>query len=150
MPRQLTQQEREQFLADVHVAVLGVANDSGRPPLTVPVWYGYRPGGDLTFFTGSQGRRARKSRLIEKAGVLSLSVQHEQFPYKYVTVEGTVVGADRSPTADQLLAVVGRYLPAEQARGFVAAELGRSDSQLVLYTVRPDRWLTADFSEDAG
>jgi nitroimidazol reductase NimA-like FMN-containing flavoprotein (pyridoxamine 5'-phosphate oxidase superfamily) len=146
MPRPLTEQEREAFLADRHVATLSVASDSDRPPLTVPVWYGYRPGGSLTFFTGSQGRKARKSRLIEKAGVLSLSVQHEEPPYKFVTVEGTVVQTDRPPSAAQLLAIVRRYLAEEMAQAFVQSELGRADSELVLYTVRPDRWLTFDFA----
>jgi uncharacterized protein len=146
MPRPLTEQEREAFLADLHVATLSVASDSDRPPLTVPIWYHYQPGGNLTFFTGSQGRKARKSRLIAKAGVLSLSVQQEALPYKYVTVEGTVVQTDRPPTAEQLLAVVRRYLPEEMAQGFVQAELHHPQSELVLYTVRPDRWLTFDFS----
>jgi len=146
MPRPLTEHERQAFLADRHVATLSVASDSDRPPLTVPVWYGYQPGGHLTFFTGSQGRKARKSRLIEKAGVLSLSVQHEEPPYRYVTIEGTVVRTDRPPSAEQLLAIVRRYLPEGMAQGFVREELGRADSELVLYTVRPDRWLTFDFS----
>ena len=150
MPRPMTTQEREAFLADLHVAVLSVASDSDRPPLTVPIWYGYQPGGNLSVFTGSQGRKARKSRLIEQAGVLSLSVQHEAPPYKYVTVEGTVVQTDRPPSAEQLLAIVRRYVPEEMAQGFVAAELGRADSELVLYTIRPDRWLTFDFSDDAA
>lgn len=148
MPRPLTEQEREAFLADLHIAVLSIASDSDRPPLTIPVWYHYQPGGNVTFFTGSQGRKARKSRLIEKAGVLSLCVQHETPPYTYVTVEGTVVQTDRPPSAEQLLAIVRRYLPEEMAQGFVREELGRppADSELVLYTVRPDRWLTFDFS----
>jgi uncharacterized protein len=146
MPRPLTEREREAFLADPHVATLSVASDSERPPLTVPVWYHYQPGGNLTFFTGSQGRKARKSRLIEQAGVLSLSVQHEEPPYRYVTLEGTVVQTDRPPSAEQLLAIVRRYLPEEVAQGFIREELGRADSELVLYTVRPDRWLTFDFS----
>ena len=146
MPGPLTEREREAFLADLHVATLSVASDSDRPPLTIPVWYHYQPGGNVTFFTGSQGRKARKSRLIEKAGVLSISVQQEQPPYKYVTVEGTVVKTDRPPKAEQLLAIVRRYLPEEMAQGFLQEELGRPDSELVLYTVRPDRWLTADFA----
>jgi len=37
--------EREQFLAGVHVGVLGVAAGEERGPLTVPVWYDYQPGG---------------------------------------------------------------------------------------------------------
>jgi nitroimidazol reductase NimA-like FMN-containing flavoprotein (pyridoxamine 5'-phosphate oxidase superfamily) len=150
MPRQMTDQERKEFLAEPHVAVLSVASDDGRPPLTVPVWYGYHPGGNVTFFTGTQGRKARKTRLIVKAGVLSLAVQREEFPYKYVTVEGTVVGEDRPPSAEQMLAVARRYLPEEAARGFVEAELEHPSSQLVLFTIRPDRWLTADFTDEAG
>jgi hypothetical protein len=148
MPRKMTERERQEFLAEPQIGVLSVAGEDGRPPLTVPLWYGYEPGGDLTFFTGTQGRKARKTALIEKAGVLSLSVQREEFPYKYVTVECTVVQMDRPPTAEQMLAVARRYLPEEQAQGFVEAELGRPESELVLFTVRPDRWLTADFAED--
>src|SRR5829696_10502765 len=98
MPRQLTERERQEFLAGPHIGVLSVASDDDRPPLTVPVWYGYRPGGNVSFFTGTQGRKARKTKLIEKAGVLSLLVQREEFPYRYVTVEGTVVGAVRPPS----------------------------------------------------
>ncbi|HEX2740546.1 MAG TPA: pyridoxamine 5'-phosphate oxidase family protein [Rubrobacter sp.] len=146
----MTEKEREQFLAQPRVGVLSVASDNNRPPLTVPIWYGYEPGGNITFFTGTQGRKARKTELIRRAGVLSLSVQREEFPYKYVTVEGTVVGIYRPPSAGQMLAVARRYLPEEAASGFVEAELGRPSGELVLFTVRPDRWLTADFSDEAG
>jgi nitroimidazol reductase NimA-like FMN-containing flavoprotein (pyridoxamine 5'-phosphate oxidase superfamily) len=129
--------------------VLSVASDDDRPPHTLPTWYGYEPGGNLSFFTGTQGRKARKIGLIQKAGVVSFSVQREEFPYKYVTVEGTVVRTDRPPSAEQMLAIVRRYLPEEMAQGFVQAELARPDSKLVLFSVRPDRWLTFDFSDDA-
>lgn len=93
MTRRMTEQESQEFLAEPHVGVLSVASDSDRPPLTVQVWYGYEPGGNVTFFTGTRGRKARKTRLIEKAGVLSLSVQREEFPYKHVTIESIVVGS---------------------------------------------------------
>lgn len=148
MPRQMTPQERQEFLAESHVGVLSVASDDDRPPLTVPLWYGYRPGGNISFFTATQGRKARKTGLIRKVGVLSFCVQREDFPYKYVTVEGTVVGEDRPPSAEQMLAIARRYLPEEAAQWFVKAELERPSSELVLFTVRPDRWLTADFTDD--
>ena len=150
MPRHLTERERQDFLAEPRVGVLSVAGDDGRPPLTAPTWYGYQPGGEITFFTGTQGRRARKTGLIERAGVVSLCVQRPEFPYRYVTVEGTVVRADRPPVAEQMLAIVRRYLPEGLARGFVEAELAHPGADLVLFTVRPDRWLTADFGEAAG
>jgi uncharacterized protein len=150
MPRPMTEQERQEFLAELHIAVLSVASDNDRPPLTIPVWYGYQPGGNISFFTGTMGRKARKTRLIQKAGVLSLSVQREEFPYKYVTVEGTVVQTDRPPSAEQMLAIVRRYLPEEQAQGFVTAELKHPGTELVLFTIRPDRWLSADFADEVG
>jgi len=114
----------------------------------VPRRYGYEPGGNVCFFTNTQGRKARKDALIEKAGVLTFSVQHGEMPYKYVTVEGTVVGADRPPSAEQMLAVARRYLPEDYAQGFVEAEVTHPTSQLVLFTVRPDRWLSFDFADE--
>ena len=146
----MTEQEREAFLTEPHIGVLSVASGTDRPPLTIPVWYHYAPGGALTFFTGTQGRKARKTALIERAGAVSLCVQREELPYKYVSVEGTVVGADRPPAAEQMLAVVRRYLPEEMAQGFVEAELLRPSDTLVLFTVRPDRWRAFDFGEQAG
>ena len=44
----MTQSEREQFLSELHVGVLGIERPDG-PPLTVPVWYVYEPGGELWF-----------------------------------------------------------------------------------------------------
>lgn len=142
----MTNEQRESFLAEPHIAVMSVANDEGRPPHAVPVWYGYEPGSNLTFFTGTQGRKARKTPLIEQAGMLSLTVQQEAFPYKYVTVEGTVVGIDRPPSAERMLAIVRRYLPEEQAQGMVRGELDQPTGELVLFTIRPDRWLSFDIS----
>ena len=150
MPRPFTAPEREAFLAEPHIAVLSVASASARPPLTLPIWYHYQPGGNVTFFTGTQGRPARKTRLIQQAGVVSLCVQRPTFPYKYVTVEGTVVHADQPPMAAQMLAIVRRYLPETMAAAFVSAELARPSPTLVLFTIRPDRWLSFDFSDDAA
>jgi nitroimidazol reductase NimA-like FMN-containing flavoprotein (pyridoxamine 5'-phosphate oxidase superfamily) len=46
----MTKEEREAFLADVHVGVISVAED-GHGPLTVPVWYSYEPGGEVRIIT---------------------------------------------------------------------------------------------------
>lgn len=75
-----------------------------RPPHTTPVWYAYEPGGEVTFFTGTQGRRSKKADLVREAGRLSLTVQREDFPYGYVTVEGSVVGEERPPSFEGALA----------------------------------------------
>ena len=94
----MTDDERDAFLAEPHIAVLSVASDDGRPPHTVPLFYGYEPGGNITFYTQTHGRIARKTRLIEAAGAVTLNMQKPSYPYRYVTVEGTVVGTDRPPT----------------------------------------------------
>ena len=150
MPGQMTERERQDFLAEPHIAVLSVDSDGDRPPHTTPVWYAYEPGGNLTFFTGTQGRRSRKADLIQKAGVLSVTVQREEFPYRYVTVEGIVVGADRPPSAEKVLAIARRYLPEKAAQGFVKAELEHPAPEFVLFTIRPHRWLSFDFGDEAS
>ncbi len=65
MPRQMTEEERQDFLAGPHVAVLSVSRDA-RSPHATPVWYAYEPGGNVTFFTGprvgSPGRRFSPAR----------------------------------------------------------------------------------------
>jgi uncharacterized protein len=149
MPRPMNDTERDAFLAEPHVAVLALPRGD-RPPHTTPVWYYRQPGGNLTFFTGTQGSKSRKAGLIEQAGVVSFCVQQETFPYRYVTIEGTIVQSDRMPTAEQALAIVRRYLPEEQARGFVAAELDHPSGEFVLYSVRPDHWHSLDFSDMTG
>ena len=148
MPRPLTEEEQQQYLAEPHIAVLSVASDGVRPPLITPVWYNYEPGGMITFYTNTQGRITRKTRLIERSGVLSILVQHDAMPYKYVTVEGTVVKVDRPPQPDQMLAIARRYLPEEHAQGYVRGELAVAKNEAVLYTIRPDRWMSLDFSQD--
>ena len=94
MPRRMTVTEREAFLADLHVGMLSVNDDDGHGPLTVPVWYAY-DAGVVTFVTG---RSSRKTRLIERSGRISLAVQQETLPYRYVSVEGPVVAME--PVAD--------------------------------------------------
>ncbi|WP_370946379.1 pyridoxamine 5'-phosphate oxidase family protein [Amycolatopsis sp. cg5] len=148
MPRTLTATEREDFLAEPRIGVLSVEADGDRPPLTVPVWYNYEPGGELTFFTGTQGRTARKTRLLEDARKLSFCVQQAEFPYKYVTVECSLVNADREPRAEDVFAITSRYLPEDHAKGFADGETADPTGTFVLFTARPDRWLSADFGSE--
>ena len=56
----MTNDEREQFLADVHVGVLAVAHDSGAP-LAIPVWYRYRPGGVVEISTSASSVKVNVS-----------------------------------------------------------------------------------------
>ncbi|WP_406814653.1 pyridoxamine 5'-phosphate oxidase family protein [Mycobacterium sp. M23085] len=134
--------ERQEFLADKHVAVLSVAATEGRPPASVPIWYDYTPGGDVRIMTGAS---SRKARLIKQAGAVTLVVQREEPPYQYVVVEGTVVETTQPAPADLQESIAIRYLGEEGGRAFVQSMEGVEE---VLFTIRPDRWLSADFTGD--
>jgi len=133
---------REEFLAALHVGVLSVAATDGRPPASVPIWYDYTPGGDIRVNTGAG---SRKAKLIERAGVVTLVAQREEPPYQYVVVEGTVVDTTTPAPLDVREAIAIRYLGEEGGRAFVNS---MKDQPGVLFTIRPDRWLSADFSGD--
>ena len=141
MSKQFSEAERQKFLADKHVAVLSVAADNGRPPASVPIWYDYEPGGSIRIST--QGSR-RKARLIREAGQVTLVVQREEPPYQYVAVEGTVADAASPAPNDAREAISIRYLGEEAGRAFVRSMDGADQ---VLFTIRPDRWSSADFSD---
>ncbi|MCV7330491.1 pyridoxamine 5'-phosphate oxidase family protein [Mycobacterium cookii] len=131
--------QRQEFLADLHVGVLSVAAGD-RPPASVPIWYGYTPGGNILISTGAS---SRKARLIEQAGAVSLVVQREEPPYQYVVVEGTVVDTTTPTPLNVREDIAIRYLGEDGGRAFVKSLEGQ---QSVLFTIRPDRWITADFS----
>jgi PPOX class probable F420-dependent enzyme len=136
----MSREEREAFLADVHVGVLAVAAD-GQPPLTAPLWYHYEPGGLVSFVTAGD---ALKLRLLRAEGQASLCAQSEEPPYKYVTVEGRVVELVEHVDPDERRAIAHRYLGPEQGDQYLASTEG-----LDTFTVRiaPERWRTVDFSK---
>ena len=84
--QKMTESERQDFLAGLHVGVLGIERPDG-PPLVVPVWYSYEPGGDVEVLTSAS---SLKGRLAAAAGRASLCAQQEELPYKYVSVEGPI------------------------------------------------------------
>src|SRR5262245_61328524 len=102
----MTRQEREAFLADVHVGVISIA-DEDRGPLTVTMWYAYEPGGGLR---GVPGKGSRKGRLLASAGRLSLCAQAEAPPYQYVGVEGPIVATEVADLERDLRPLAHRYL----------------------------------------
>ena len=141
----MTEQQREEFLADTHVGVLSVAGEPGRAPTSVPTFYAYEPGGEITMFTGTQRRAPKRIELIKQAGVVTLVVQREQMPPAYVTVEAELVEVGK-PTPEQMLTIARRYMPEEHAQGYVQTELGDPENIVTLFTFRPTRWLTSDTS----
>jgi len=138
----MTRQEREQFLAELHVGIISIAED-GRGPLTVPVWYAYQPGGELRVLTASA---SRKGRLLERARRFSLCAQTETPPYRYVSVEGPVVAIAPADVERDLRPLARRYLGAEAGDAYIAATREQHADD-VLIRMRPERWLTADFGK---
>jgi PPOX class probable F420-dependent enzyme len=140
----MTKAEREAFLADVHVGIISIAEE-GRGPLTVPVWYAYDAGGDVRLVTG---RTSRKGRLLARAGRFSLCVQTETPPYKYVSVEGPIVGTDPSEPERDLRPLAHRYLGSAMGDRYMD-ETRDTPEQVdnVVVRMRPERWLTADYAK---
>jgi len=135
----LSVRDREDFLAEPHVAALSVSAGQGRGPLIVPIWYQYMPGREAWVLTEAV---SSKARLIESAGRFSLMVERVMPTIRYVSVEGpvsrTIPGTDA-----MLLEIAARYLPPDQAQAYIdfaRAELGE---QVAIY-LRPERWLTSD------
>src|SRR5262249_57587029 len=105
MPAPMTRVEREEFLAGVHVGVLS-ADEPGRGPLSVPVWYLYEAGGEIVVVTRPE---ARKARLLGVGAPVSFCVQSEEMPPKYVTIQGRVVSAAPAPVPRALKPLLPRY-----------------------------------------
>jgi PPOX class probable F420-dependent enzyme len=138
----MTKAERETFLADTHVAIISLADASGRGPLSVPVWYSYTPGDVVRFVTAGT---SRKADLIRRAGRLSLCVQTETPPYKYVSVEGPAVLG--TPEFDRdIRSIAHRYLGAQMGDLYLQATADDRAAN-ILVVVTPERWLSVDYTK---
>lgn len=134
-------EEREGFLAGVHVGVLAIERADG-PPLAVPVWYGYEPGGVVeVLMSGS----SLKARLLRDAGRATLCAQQEELPYRYVSVEGSVTIeelGDEAASAVEPIAI--RYLGDDMGRAYAAGNVAADE---VRVTITPERWFTTDYGK---
>ena len=147
MSRTMTTTEREQFLANVHVGVISVAED-GRGPLTVPIWYGYTPGGELAVW---MEKASRKALLLQRAGRFSLCVQTEQRPYQYVSVEGPITAIEPVDLERDARPIAHRYLGIDAGDAYIAESANDiASGQQIVVRMRPERWLTADYTRKTG
>ena len=134
----MTRDERERFLADLHVGLLAVASADGAPIL-VPIWYQYEPGGDLLFNTD---RDSIKHAALAAAGRASVCVQREEFPYAYVTIDGPLAIDDATEVERTQIAV--RYLGDDLGLGYVSSTDGDA---MVAVCITPERWRTVDYAK---
>jgi PPOX class probable F420-dependent enzyme len=133
----MTREEREAFLAGVHVGVLAI-DEPGRGPLALPVWYDYADGDVLVHIDDD----TRKAELVRAAGRATLTVQDETPPYKYVSVEGA---ATIEPRAGGEVSLAGRYLGAELGEWYVRENPPTAVS--VTLRLHPQHWRTYDFAK---
>ena len=133
----MTSAERDAFLADVHVGVLSV-DEPGRGPLALPIWYLVDDGDVLV----SMGGSSLKAQLLGAAGRATLTVQTEQPPYSYLSVEGPVT---IGPATHDALAMASRYLGPELGQWYVDNNPVGEDS--ITVRLHPEHWRTFDFGK---
>jgi nitroimidazol reductase NimA-like FMN-containing flavoprotein (pyridoxamine 5'-phosphate oxidase superfamily) len=138
----MSKAEREEFLAGVHVAIVGIP-DGERGPLTAPVWYWYEPGGNLWFETQPD---SCKGKLLQVGKRISLCVQDEKPPYAYVSVEGPLIqiADDDRELHETPMAI--RYLGEQGGIEYIAS---LPPSEWKRYILKPERWLTLDGSKES-
>lgn len=139
----MSEHERQEFLADLHVGVISIERADG-PPLSVPIWYGYEPGGLVWIITSAD---SLKGRLLKAAQRFSLCAQTEEPPfYRYVSVEGPIVEvAPADPEADRR-PLAHRYFGPELGDSYVANSGGEGNLK---FSMRPTRWWSVDFTKSS-
>lgn len=139
--------DREDFLARPWIGVLAVDDSRGdRAPLQVPIWYDYRPGGDVVLSTA---RSSLKDRLIRESGRFTLCAQDPARPPRYVSVEGPVIAIDADDDSAVFEAMAHRYLEPENAAKYLNFDRGISIERIAV-RMRPEHWWSADFRQIAA
>lgn len=133
----MTVEEREAFLAGVHVGILAIERRS-LGPLALPIWYQYEDGEVIMGMSGD----SLKATLLRAAGRATLTVQTETPPYQYVMVTGPVTVADEQRDD---FAMASRYLGPELGRWY--ADTNPSTEHSVVARLRPAKWTTCDFGK---
>ncbi len=142
MPKRYSKAEIESFLRGRRVCVLGTTGPDGAPVLT-PIWYLYRDGRILM----RTARNSVKARNIAGDPRVSVCVQDERPPYASVTVYGKALlePADDKLNAEISCHYLGRVAGAAYLR--TAREAVEQGEEITL-VVRPERFLTQDFSSE--
>jgi hypothetical protein len=127
-------EQREAFLADVHIGVLAIEH-AGHGPLAVPIWYLFEDGAVQILMDGG----SLKAKLLRAAGRATLTVQRETPPYQYVSVEGPVVVESGNGVR---LKMATRYLGEKAGREYAD---GPNSPDAVVVTLTPAKWRSVDY-----
>jgi nitroimidazol reductase NimA-like FMN-containing flavoprotein (pyridoxamine 5'-phosphate oxidase superfamily) len=133
-------EEREAFLADLHVGVISIRDpDPARAPVSAPIWYDFAPEVGVWVLTSPT---SRKGEALKAAGRYSLVAQNEAMPYRYVSVEGPVVEERVAELERDLRPMARRYFGVELGDAYAESNEGGN-----VYVMRPERWLTVDYGK---
>ncbi|KAA5837383.1 pyridoxamine 5'-phosphate oxidase [Saccharopolyspora hirsuta] len=136
--------EREAFLAEPRIGVLAVRDSrGGRAPLQTPVWYDYRPGGEVAVITG---QASLKVRFIRESGRFTLCAQDPALPPRYVSVEGPVVAIHENIDSGVREAMARRYLEPADVEKYLESTRGIAMDYVVV-RMRPEHWSTTDYGK---
>jgi PPOX class probable F420-dependent enzyme len=139
----MTKKEREEFLADTHIAVLAVNGVSeGAAPVVTPIWYSYEPGADVVFTTGTG---SSKASALRSAGRASFCVQTETAPYTYVVVEGPVALSD-GVDPEWRRGIADKYLGDELGAAYYESTI-EEEKTAITVRLTPERWRTTDYGK---
>ena len=141
MPYKMTKEEREAFLADLHVGIIGI-NNQERGPLMLPIWYSYTPGGEIKFVTMKDSWKARRLRAEMR---FSLCVQNEEPPYQYVSVEGNITSLEDADHDRDLLPLALSYYGEDEGKKYALETQGNDE---IVIHMKPEKWLTADYNKE--
>jgi nitroimidazol reductase NimA-like FMN-containing flavoprotein (pyridoxamine 5'-phosphate oxidase superfamily) len=137
----MNKDERETFLAGVHVAIVAIS-DEDRGPTIAPVWYWYEPGGDVWFETEPN---SAKGKLLHVGKRISLCVQDESPPYAYVSIEGPIIEIATDDLQLHEIPMAVRYLGEQAGREYIAS---LAPAVWKRYIIRPERWRTYNGSKE--
>lgn len=144
MDTRMSPEERQAFLAETRVGIISIQQER-RGPLTVPVWYNYRPYGELCIWTGAN---TLKGKLLQKAQRISFCVQDPTPPYyKYVSIEGPFTIQPVDLERDIHPMALRYYGPVNGEHYFADISRGDGWKNDILVCIKPERWLTVDYSK---
>jgi len=97
------------------------------------------------------GEHSRKGKLLRPGVRVSLTAQNEASPYMYVSVEGPVTTVEPVRDPGSVRALAHRYLGVKGGDAYVAATwAGYEKDPNVIVRIRPERWLTVDYTSFAS
>ena len=93
-------------------------------------------------------RDSKKGRLLTEGQRISLCVQTEAPPYKYVSVEGPITEIAAAEVETVTRPMARRYLGAEAGDAYIASTGGGEDrDSSIVVRMAPARWLTVDYAK---